>query len=170
MIKKLNFGCGTIQPQGWDNVDKEVFGQLFVGSTDIFDNDTYDVIVAHASIQCTEWHSIPALLKELHRILKPGGILRISLPDIYTGFKAWESGVREFFPNSEEHIDEKFSAWLTWYSTTKSLLTPTALRLKLMEAGFDPASIFRVKFGQGSKESAELDTRKDEFYFMEARK
>lgn len=169
MTKKLNFGCGSIQPEGWDNVDIEDHGQPFVGSTGIFDDNTYDIIVAHASIQCTEWHNLSDLFIELQRILKPGGVIRIGLPDIEEGFRQLESKNKSWFPNGENELHQRFCAWLTWYSTSRSLLTIRALMMKLEASGF--SHIRPVSFMQTSSaypESVDLDTRKDEFYFVEA--
>lgn len=174
MLKKLNFGCGSVQPEGWDNVDKEDFGQPLVGSTDIFDDNTYDIIVAHCTIQITEWHDLPALFKELHRILKPGGFIRISLPDIQEGFKRLEMRNKAWFPNGEDEIHERFCAWLTWYSTSKSLLTTRMLWVFLERAGFDIwhpcAGETQFKLSQFDDAACELDTRENECYFFEASK
>jgi hypothetical protein len=46
-MRRLNFGCGSIQPAGWENVDREDFGQPHLGSTSLFDDNTFDIIVAH---------------------------------------------------------------------------------------------------------------------------
>lgn len=174
IMKKLNFGCGSIQPKGWDNIDIEDFGQEFVGTIDLFAENTYDIIVAHASVQQFEWHDIVNQLKELHRILKPGGVIRISLPDIVRGFEFYQNGDSRFFPNSEEFLDEKFSAWLTWYSTSKSLMTERALMMKLRDAGFSEWKSARFLQSEYFTEPPiyiiQLDTRQGEFYFVEAKK
>ena len=176
-MRKLNFGCGSIQPEDWDNVDidTEFFrgkdtDNIF-GSTSNMEDNTYDIIVAHAVVQQFEWHNIVNELKELYRILKPGGIIRISLPDIERGFEEYKKGNIKFFPNGEEDINDRFSARLTWYSTSKSLLTKGAIKLKLNKAGFQ--LIRRVDFKKTTSicpESVELDTREHEFYFIEATK
>src|SRR6476469_7430783 len=121
-MRKLNFGAGSIMPPDWSNVDVEDFGQEYVGSTELFANNTFDIAVAHCSLQITEFHDIEKILTELHRILKPGGVLRISLPDIVRGFQAYQAGDIDWLPNGETDIDERFSAWLTWYSTTRTLM------------------------------------------------
>lgn len=121
-LRKLNFGCGSI-PLDWSNLDVEDFGQEYVGSTELFADNTFDIIACHCALQITEFHNIEKILAELHRILKPGGVLRISLPDIVRGFQAYQVGNIDWLPNGEDNIDERFSAWLTWYSTTRTLLT-----------------------------------------------
>lgn len=177
-MKKLNWGCGSIQPKDWLNYDIDPQFNALCGIDSVefwdptrapFDDDTFDIIVAHCSLQIVEWHSLVAQLQDLRRILKPGGVIRISLPDIWQGFKAWDSGDKGWFPNGEDDLDERFSAWLTWYSTTKSLLTIGALRSKLANVGFE--HIRPVSFKKTSSaypESIQLDTREGECYFVEA--
>jgi predicted SAM-dependent methyltransferase len=168
-MRRLNFGCGSIQPAGWTNVDREDFGQEYVGSTDLFADDTFDIIVAHCSLQLTEYNDILALLCELRRVLKVGGVLRVSLPDIVRGFYAYEHGEIEWFPNSETSIESRFSNWITWYSTTRSLWTVEAIIDCLMESNFESAG-FR-HFGESVVAGgAELDTREGECFFVEALK
>jgi hypothetical protein len=73
-----------------------------------------------AVLQLTEYDDVAAVLGDLHSILKTGGVLRVSLPNIRPGFSAFERGDIDWFPNSEPNLDDRFSNWLTWYSTTRS--------------------------------------------------
>lgn len=175
-MKKLNWGCGSIQPEGWVNVDHssefynlpEPINQCYVDTKGFPDNE-FDIIVAHASVQQVEWNKLVDQLREFRRLLKPGGVIRISLPDIEVGFAEYQRGNINWFPNSEQSLDDRFSAWLTWYSTTTTLLTRKALLNKLAEAGFirfDTVGYKRIAFGP--PEITELDTRANEFFFVEA--
>lgn len=172
-MEKLNFGCGSIQPDGWINIDHD---PEFNATADLesVEDDSVDIIVVHAALQQVPWHSLVDTLGILRNKLKPNGLLRISLPDIESGFVALQQGNIDWFPNGEENIDDRFSAWLTWYSTSYTLLTPNALQAKLIEAGFESYLIhetsFKETFFKDMQESTELDTREHEFYFMEARK
>lgn len=169
-MRKLNFGCGSIQPEGWDNIDMEDFGQRFVGGFEILESDTYDIVVAHCALQINGYNEYEEMLKNFLRILKRGGVLRVSLPDIEAGFEALQAGDKDWFPNGETNLDDKFSNWLTWYSTSKSLLTPQAMINRLHEAGFYEAH--QAQFGETwykhAQSSPELDDRKNEVYFVEA--
>lgn len=167
-MKKLNFGCGSIQPEGWVNFDLD---PQFNANEVPLRQEEFDIIVAHCSIQMNDFNDIVGLLAFLYRCLKPGGVLRISLPDIEAGFKALSEGRIDWFPNGEDNIDDRFSAWLTWYSTTKTLLTPLALIHKLREVGFSKTTATHFKETKFSTEEIfELDTRENECYFVEARK
>lgn len=168
-MNRLNFGCGSIQPAGWVNLDRDDHGQGAQEYGDISGLlvDTFDIIVAHCSLQMTEYNDVPATLCALHKVLKPGGVLRISLPDIYRGFRAYATGEIDWFPNGEDSIDDRFSNWLTWYSTTRSLWTPQAIKDRLLEAGF--VKVYACSFGESTFEgAAELDSRRGECFFVEA--
>lgn len=177
-MKRLNWGCGSIQPRSWHNVDADLSfiddreGPLWT-TTKHFEDGYFDMAVAHCAIQTNSWHDLPTVFKELHRVLKTGGVLRISLPDINKGFEAYKEGNINFFPNGEEDIHIRFCAWLTWYSTTKTLLTQQALYKLLKETGF--SEVVETPFKQTVLSTAdasivELDTREGECYFIEARK
>ena len=168
---KGNWGCCSIQPIGWHNIDVQDFGQEYIGSTELFEDNYFGIIVAHCSLQINEWHDIPKVLSELHRVLKPKGVIRISLPDIETGFEEFKKGNINWFPNGEEDLNIRFSSWLTWYSTTKTLLTKKAAMQKLADAGFVMTAI--CQFGQtffSTDEITELDTRQFEAFFIEGLK
>lgn len=170
-LKKLNFGCGSIQPEGWINIDFDQSFNAPVKHLGEIEDNFADLIVAHCTLQITDWRDLNFLLKDLLRVLKPSGIIRISLPDIETGFWAYFDGHKEWFPNGEGNLDDRFCAWLTWYSTSKTLLTPKALGNKLKEAGFSTYRRSGFKTTElSTKEIIELDTREGECYFMEAQK
>lgn len=167
-MNRLNFGCGSIQPAYWLNIDSDPQYNTAL-DTKWVEEPYFDLIVAHCVLQTIDYNELVNVLKELYRILKPGGVLRISLPDILAGFEAYKAEDITWFPNGEEKIDDRFSAWLTWYSTTKTLLTEHALINKLSEAGF--LHFVPSNYGESlHPNGAELDTRQDECYFMEVTK
>ena len=137
----------------------------------VFNYNSCDIVVCHATICCVKYHDIEQVLSEFYRVLKPNGVLRISLPDIVSGFDAYKNNNISFFPNSEDDLDNRFSAWLTWYSQSASLLTSKALQYKLKSVNF--GNVCETKFKQtvySNEKIYELDTREHEFYFVEASK
>lgn len=177
-MMKLNFGCGSIQPEGWDNLDDDIsFNAQYKNLFELPEN-SYDMIVAHCSLQMIEYQNMPIFLTRFRSLLKPGGVLRISLPNIEEGFRQLQEGNIAWFPNGEADINERFSAWLTWYSTSKTLLTPRALKAKLLEAGFSQVSDqldfqksqFMSIHSMTNESITELDSREGEVYFMEGLK
>lgn len=171
MIRKLSFGCGSIQKEGWHNLDLQDMGQQYVGSTELFEDNYFDYAVAHCSLQMVEYHSLVGVLKDICRVLKPGGILRVSLPNILAGFRAYEEDNIDWFPNNEIDIDSRFSSWIVWYSTTRSLYTPKAFMYKLLEAGFK--DMFGTEFGKSAfiaEGITELDSRHHETFYIDSQK
>lgn len=160
----LNFGCGSIQPVGWINLDADPEFAASYQSTKQLGDDSFDVVVAHCSLQANTHQELPAVLADIRRVMKPGGVLRVSLPDIGAGCHAWRTGAIEWFPNGEDDIDDRFCNWLTWYSTARVVLTERAVINLLESAGFTDARHADPGEGVGS----ELDTRLDECFFIEA--
>jgi predicted SAM-dependent methyltransferase len=167
----INFGCGSIQPPDWINIDLDPEYKTEHKNLHLIPDASADTIVSHATICAIPYHEIKATLLEFYRVLKPNGIVRISLPDIVSGFDAYKNNNINFFPNSEDNIDRRFSSWLTWYSTSVSLLTEKALQYKLSDSGFK--NVTKTQYKQttfSNNKSYELDTREHEFYFIEATK
>lgn len=81
-MKKLNLGCGENIKEGWLNLDSVALPGVDVVH-DIekipfpFRDGEFDEILCRDVLEHVEY--IP-VLKELHRILKAGGILRIQVP------------------------------------------------------------------------------------------
>ena len=83
----------------------------------------------------------------------------------------YSQGDIPWLPNGEENIDERFSAWLTWYSTTRTLLTQPALHRKLLASGFTSVAAAGFKESvYGDESITALDTRLNECFFSEAKK
>src|SRR5688572_27314310 len=100
-IVRLNWGCGAEGVEGWLNSDiKEGPGIDFACS--IFeglplDDASVDYIVSiHALPEIKLDQQVPAL-RELLRVLKPGGVLRLALPDLLKGVAAYQRGDRDYF-------------------------------------------------------------------------
>jgi len=82
-MNKLNFGCGKNIKNGYINADID----LFEGVDKNFDfnifpypfsDSEFDEILADNVLEHLE--DIPKTMKELHRISKPGGLIRIIVP------------------------------------------------------------------------------------------
>ncbi|WP_320673779.1 class I SAM-dependent methyltransferase [Prochlorococcus sp. MIT 1341] len=84
-IRKLHIGCGRSLIKGWLNTD-------YYGGKDImrldatkkfpFKDNEFDYIFSEHMIEHISYNDATKMLKECFRILKPGGKIRISTPDI----------------------------------------------------------------------------------------
>jgi SAM-dependent methyltransferase len=85
-MKKLNLACGAVVLNGWDNLDYEsrVEGVIECNLNDKFpyENDSVDEILTSHFLEHLKLRTeaVP-FLQECNRVLKPGGILSIIVPD-----------------------------------------------------------------------------------------
>jgi predicted SAM-dependent methyltransferase len=111
-------------------------------------------------------------LEELRRVLKPGGTLRLALPDLDRGIDAYRRGDAGYFLVPDEDarsIGSKFIVQMLWYGYSRTLFTHDFIAEQLERAGY--AGITRCAFGvtaSGHPGIVELDNREDESLFVEA--
>lgn len=94
---KLNLGCGEHPIEGWHNFDFEprkpniTFCDLSKAQLP-YSTGTVDYIFSEHFVEhLTKKHAIK-LFTECHRVLKSGGVMRISMPNIYSlseGYIEW---------------------------------------------------------------------------------
>ena len=87
--KKLNLGCGEHKKEGYVNVDWSPLNNPDVvqdlnAMPYAFENDSFDLIEAFHVLEHLDKPF--AVMSELHRILKPGGILHVKVPHFSRGF------------------------------------------------------------------------------------
>ena len=177
---KINWGCGDKLPVGWINIDHESFGNNII--SDIkqeplpFEDGTVDLIVANHALSMLDYQKLPVALKEFNRVLKKDGVLRVIDFDPIQAFEKYIAKDEEglIIPDYvESTIDCKFCAYLTWYGTRLSLLTPDAWLEKLAKADF---FAIETEFGKttlntpNSILATELDSRESESNFVEGLK
>jgi SAM-dependent methyltransferase len=179
-MRRLNWGSSFHIAEGWTNSDRNDHGQEHIG--DLLDglpfpDNYFDYAVSHHAIQMFDYAELPKAITELRRVIKPGGCLRMSVPDPLRAFGAWQTGDAEALviaDNVEPTIGGKFSAYLTWYGTNKTVFTPEFMIdlftrhewTRVVEVGFQ-ASMFTAL------EICELDARPDrrsESLYVEAYK
>jgi len=88
---KLHLGCGNTRIPGFVNVDMvktpAVDMQADIKFLSGIDNDSVDLIYTCNTIEHLSRYEIGSTLKRWYKILKPGGILRVSVPDLEAVFK-----------------------------------------------------------------------------------
>lgn len=78
---KLNLGSGFCTLEGYQNIDL-VFGHRLPGYLRAFGDGTVDVIHSEHFLEHLLLDDAITLLKECRRIIKPDGVVRISVPDL----------------------------------------------------------------------------------------
>ena len=84
-VRKLHLGAGDNNVVGWLNSDIEPSGDaiyLDASSHYPFSNDSFHYIYAEHLIEHLSWEDGLKMLKEAHRVLAPGGKLRIITPNL----------------------------------------------------------------------------------------
>jgi SAM-dependent methyltransferase len=177
-LTRLNWGCGSHVAAGWINSDvKDAPGVDLVadirrglplrsGSVD------YAVSV-HALPELAYPELVPALA-ELHRTLKPEGVLRLVLPDFDRAIDAYRRSDHDYFQVPAEEVRSaggRFVVHTLWFGYSRSLFTLDFAEELLANAGFTRVRACEYKrtaspFGR----IVELDNRPEESLYLEASK
>jgi predicted SAM-dependent methyltransferase len=177
-LKRLNWGCGEHPEPGWINSDIKA-GPGIDLSCDIreglpLEDDTIDYAVSIHALPEIPYGDLVVALKELYRVLKPGGVLRLALPDLDRGIQAYLSEDEDYFLVPDEDakaIGSKFIVQMIWYGWSRSLFTYDFTAELLRNAGFE--QIVRCRFRETASrfpEIVELDSREKESLLVEATK
>jgi predicted SAM-dependent methyltransferase len=176
---RLNVGCGSIQPDGWVNLDIADHGQRWVADMRDrlpWDDDTFDYAVANHSLSDLDHHELKPALKELRRVLTPGGVLRILVPDLIAAFAAYRRADFDWFPLGDDlpSIDERLCCFVGWFGTAKSQWTFSYACTLLHGAGFGAITQAgpheATWLSPEGSEIATLDDREIQALIVEARK
>lgn len=94
---KLHLGCGGHYLEGYTNIDAkpEVRADLTADITTLsaFEDDTADVIYACHIFEHIPKPQVLNVLAEWHRVIKPGGLLRLAVPDFQAVTELYIEGV-----------------------------------------------------------------------------
>src|ERR687896_138170 len=129
-VRRLNWGCGGHTLPGWINSDNKE-GRGIDLSCDIRDGlplgaDSIDYAASIHALPEVPYTELVPVLAELRRVLKPGGVLRLALPDLIKGVRAYDRGDRDYFVIPDEDaksIGAKLVTQLIWYGYSRTLFT-----------------------------------------------
>lgn len=98
---KLHIGCGKRYLDGFKHVDKCKFDHIdyicdILELNTCFEENSIDEIYACHVFEHIGRNDIDSCLSSLYNILKPGGIIRIAVPDIEKVIKLYNSGTPLF--------------------------------------------------------------------------
>lgn len=174
--RRLNWGCGTGPPEGWVNCDIKD-GPGIDASCDIrdglpFEDAAFDYVVSIHALPELPYPDLEPALAELRRVLKPGGPLRLGLPDLDRAISAYSEGDAGYFLVPDDDVRSlggKLIVQMTWYGYSRSMFTFDFVEELLYRAGF--RRVLRSRHGEtesGHAGIVELDDREGESLFVEA--
>jgi SAM-dependent methyltransferase len=102
---RLNIGCGDHPITGWTNLDLR-YGDVRMDLTwglPLPDDSVEFAYSAHVLEHLTYREEALALVREIRRVLAPGGVLRLVVPDIEQCIRAYASGDEGFFAKRREY-------------------------------------------------------------------
>ena len=177
-VRRLNWGCGSSPRPGWINSDRraikgvDIVAEIYDGLP--LDDDSIDYVASVHALQEMPYAGLVPALRELRRVLRPGGVLRLVLPDLDKGIRAYLAHDAERFLVPDEEVKSlggKFIVHMLWYGHSRLLFTRDFTEELLLRSGF--REVHQVAYGQTASpwpEIVELDSRESESLYVEALK
>jgi predicted SAM-dependent methyltransferase len=175
-VRRLHWGCGGSARPGWINSDIKAGPGIDI-SADIseglpLEDESLDYAVSIHALQEIPLDRLVPVLCELRRVLAEGGVLRLVLPDLIKGIRAYERGDRDYFLVPDEDatsLGAKLVVQLIWYGYSRVLFTAEFIEELLLKAGF--SRVLHCEYKQTNSHFPEitaLDNRERESLFVEA--
>lgn len=163
-LPALLFRIGRMTAQRFEQHKKGIFKSvtyLDVRKPFPYMNNTFEAVFSSHLLEHLYPSEAEACVEEIYRILKPGGICRISVPDLDRVVASYSPNQPELFLTAILQCDRWAKNTHHWHYNSNSLL-----RL-LREKSFSDA--YRCSHRQGRCPDLELlDNRPDESLFVEA--
>lgn len=178
----LNIGCGTDYKKGWINIDNN--SESNVDKLDLnwdlrnplpFNDGTVDYIFSEHFFEHLTVEEAQPVFKDLMRVLKPGGVMRIAMPDLEAVVDTYlniplnkDKTIKRFkldyIKTPAEWMNMSFRAW-----EHKWLYDYVELKRRLEEAGYK--KVKREKLGKSKyKDLCNLEIRPESNLIAEVTK
>ncbi|MCW5771146.1 MAG: methyltransferase domain-containing protein [Rhodospirillaceae bacterium] len=175
-VTRLNIGCGKFPRPGWINIDNKVRtgvdcvadlrGEL------PFPEASVDYAVAIHVFPHIRLDALAPALRRVLRVLKPGGVFRVALPDLERAIDAYRRGDTAYFavPDSQwRSLGAKLVAQIVWHNDLATPFTADLAIEALEKAGF--RTVRRCAYRETASpfpDIVDCDNRESESFFVEA--
>ena len=143
--RRLNLGCGFDLRPGYLNVDLQAFHKpdlvADVGKLDLLPADYYEEVLAQDVLEHLPRTSTTKILAHWNRLLAPGGLLRLRVPNAISILKLMTSRENQSVGRQEELIQMLFGTQAYSGDFHFTSFTEVLLRHYLQATGFDVVSI-----------------------------
>lgn len=179
----INLGCGSSKFPGYWNIDVNIGADFVLDlsrSNLPFPDNSMERVVCMSAINYFKRPRGAALIREVYRVLAPGGRARFGVQDLRIIARKYLEGDRAFFfqkePDGRDRFEgvtmcDKVNAWFYGYETPggpgKYVYDYETLALLFQQAGF--SGIKEMKCGDSGIDGAgSLDNRSDQMFYLEA--
>jgi SAM-dependent methyltransferase len=135
-------------------------------------DSSLDACISTSTLEHIPEESLRAILKELRRVLRPGGVLRVGLPDLERAIEAWLRQDKAYFyiPDDETcTLGGKLIVQAIWYGSTRTPFTWDFFHELATKAGFREVTRCKFRHTAGPwADIVELDNRERETLFVES--
>lgn len=179
---KLNIGCGMDYKEGWINIDNN--SDSNIEKLDLnwdlrrplpFDNESVDFIFNEHFIEHLTVEEGQIAIKDLMRVLKPGGVMRIATPDLEVTVDKYinlplskDAALKKFGLEFIKTRAERINIGFRWWGH-KWLYDWEEMERRLNEAGY--SKVKRCQLGKSDYvELRKLEIRKESTLIAEVTK
>lgn len=182
-IRRVNLCCGRQKVAGYFGIDvlEGVDLKWDLSRHDLpFATSSLDVIICMSAINYFTRMRAQQLVREMHRVLRPGGICRVGVQDLRSLAERYIQEDNEFFfqklPDGRDRfegptIGDKFAAWFYGYAIDafrcEYFYDFESLAYLFKQAGF--LAVERKAYRESRlAEVAEIDNRSEQMFYLEA--
>jgi SAM-dependent methyltransferase len=180
---KVNLCCGSQRLPGWLGVDAlpgaDAIVDLSAGELP-FEDASLEAVVCMSAINYFTRRRAAELVREMHRVLRPGGVCRVGVQDMRALAERYVRGDEAFFfqklPDGRNRFEgptlgDKFAAWFYGYAAgahrCEYFYDFESLAWLFRDAGF--TVVERRAYRDSRLADARLlDNRPDQMFFLEA--